>query len=126
MDVGCGYGDFIPWLPSGYIYEGIDDNPDVIRSARKLYPGYHFRCSTRIVNANVIVCIAALQNMIVEPRELIRSMLDHCKLLVVATVSDNHRPKEWDFSMVELFPNPPDTVVNTDDDFVVFATEGNL
>ena len=55
LDVGCGYGDFIPYLPSGYTYEGIDTNPHVIESAQHLYPEHSFRCTDEITDADVIV-----------------------------------------------------------------------
>lgn len=125
LDVGCGYGDFIPWLPSGYIYEGIDANPDAIESARMLYPGYHFRCTTKIVNANVIIAVAAIQHMIVPAQEFVDDMLAHCKLLIVTTVNEKKTPGDWDFAMRDLFPDGTE-VVNTEDDFMVLVTEGLL
>ena len=126
LDYGCGYGDFISWLPSGYIYEGIDSDPTVIESAQRLYPGYHFRCSSKVVNANVIVCIAALQHERENPKRVVDELLDHCKLLLLTTVNDAHRPKEWlDFKIADLFPATAE-MVSPEDDFVLLVTEGNL
>lgn len=123
LDVGCGYGDFVQWLPAGYIYEGIDADPDVIEVAKGLYPTRHFRCSTKLVKANVIVCIAALQNEIVAPLDLVCGMLDHCCLLVVSTVAPHK--SLWPWRAEHLFPSEP-LSIEEQDDFVVIVAKGNL
>ena len=39
LDVGCGPGNIIQWLPEGITYHGIDMNPAYISSAQQRYSG---------------------------------------------------------------------------------------
>jgi SAM-dependent methyltransferase len=44
LDIGCGYGALVSFLTDkGYDAEGIDDDPEVIRTARQLFPAAHVR-----------------------------------------------------------------------------------
>ena len=60
LDVGCGYGDLIPFLPRCR-YVGVDPDQEVIETARSLHPGFDFRCTDRIYKTDVVVAVAVLQ-----------------------------------------------------------------
>lgn len=125
LDVGCGYGDLTQWLPPKYSYKGIEADEELYEAAVELYPDFAFAHTTELTDADVIVCVAALQNEIVEPRELILDMLDHSRLLIVSTVVLAR--SKWDEDAEEFFPSWPDLVdVEPEDDFMVIVTEGNL
>jgi SAM-dependent methyltransferase len=42
LDVGCGVGDLIPFLPHGWSYVGLDFTPDLLVAARRRYPWCRF------------------------------------------------------------------------------------
>jgi len=45
LDVGCGFGDIIPFIrkkTENFEYTGVDIVPEFIKEARKLYPKYRF------------------------------------------------------------------------------------
>jgi 2-polyprenyl-3-methyl-5-hydroxy-6-metoxy-1,4-benzoquinol methylase len=44
LDIGCGNGTLIPFLPKGASYVGVDINADSISRLRSQYPEYIFYC----------------------------------------------------------------------------------
>jgi 2-polyprenyl-3-methyl-5-hydroxy-6-metoxy-1,4-benzoquinol methylase len=44
LDIGCGNGPLIQFLPKGASYVGIDVNPESINSLRLRHPEYAFHC----------------------------------------------------------------------------------
>ena len=45
LDLGCGTGELITYLPSNIEYLGLDNNPNYIKSAKKKYSEYgEFQC----------------------------------------------------------------------------------
>lgn len=43
LDMGCGYGALLDYLPKSYEYWGVDANPQLIAKAKDTHPGHKFQ-----------------------------------------------------------------------------------
>ncbi len=112
LDVGCGFGDFSARMPPDWKYIGIDVSPDVIKEARKLYPGRTFRKSDRLVESDVIVGIACIADEIVLPWVLLERMYRRARKAVIITVWNGFVPQEI---LTSWCPKSPDVVMHRSD-----------
>jgi len=105
LDVGCGFGDIIPYISAKtkkFEYLGIDITPEFIREAKKLYFGHKFMVGNYFAkplkeNFDVIVCSGALNANVKDNldfrKKAIKTMFKHVKEVFV-------------FNMVGRYPQP--------------------
>jgi SAM-dependent methyltransferase len=94
LDVGCGFGDLIPWLKkSGKIsYTGIDLMPEFIKVARERYPEYCFIVGNYFHNPlkekfDIIIACGCLNSNVKDNliwrQKAIKTMFEHsCKAVI--------------------------------------------
>lgn len=83
LDVGCGTGDLLRYIPASADYYGIDVSPRAIKVARAAWPGREFACTTELRPADVVFGCAVLQCSHIPPEEMIRAMWEQARELVV-------------------------------------------
>ncbi len=105
LDVGCGFGDIIPYISAKakkFEYLGIDITPEFIREAKKLYPGHKFIVGDYFnkppkENFDVVICSGALNANVRDNldfrKKAIKTMFKHAKEVFV-------------FNMVGRYPQP--------------------
>lgn len=105
LDVGCGFGDIIPYISAKtkkFEYLGIDITPEFIREAKKLYFGHKFMVGNYFAkplkeNFDVIICSGALNANVKDNldfrKKAIKTMFKHVKEVFV-------------FNMVGRYPQP--------------------
>ncbi|MFH1182638.1 MAG: class I SAM-dependent methyltransferase [Candidatus Moraniibacteriota bacterium] len=105
LDVGCGFGDIIPYLFSqaeSFQYTGIDMMPEFIKIARKRYPDFKFFVSDYFSNPlkkkfDIIISCGTLNTKIpgyMKYREkAIKTMFDNCKEVLAFNMAGGSNPK---------------------------------
>ena len=105
LDVGCGFGDIIPYISAKakkFEYLGIDITPEFIREAKKLYLGHKFIVGNYFAkplkeNFDIIICSGALNANVRDNldfrKKAIKTMFKHAKEVFV-------------FNMVGRYPQP--------------------
>lgn len=105
LDVGCGFGDIIPYISAKakkFEYLGIDITPEFIREAKKLYFGHKFMVGNYFAkplkeNFDVVICSGALNANVRDNldfrKKAIKTMFKHAKEVFV-------------FNMVGRYPQP--------------------
>lgn len=92
LDVGCGFGDIIPFIFSKSIsfkYTGIDLTGEFVQEAKKRYPDYKFAEGNYFKNPlkkkfDIIICCGALngnygKDTLGIRKKAIKTMFNHCK-----------------------------------------------
>jgi len=82
IDVGCGAGSLIPYLPPWFGYTGIDPVKLLVEEARKTYPDKEFMCMAvedcMLLRADIVVSLGVMSHVLDEDR---KDFLDHlCRL----------------------------------------------
>jgi SAM-dependent methyltransferase len=106
LDVGCGFGDIIPYIADksdAFSYTGIDFVPEFIREAKKIYPEYIFLAGDYFKQPlekkfDIIICCGALNGNYKDNlgfrKKAIRAMFDHAKECFVFNMAGRHpKPK---------------------------------
>ncbi len=95
LDVGCGYGDLIPYLPPCDYY-GIDIDELVLEEARRRWPDHEFAVTDEPRESDVVIAVAALQHSL-SPRKTLESWKSAAReRLVVVTCTWEHLADNWD------------------------------
>jgi 2-polyprenyl-3-methyl-5-hydroxy-6-metoxy-1,4-benzoquinol methylase len=101
LDVGCGFGDLIPWLAkSGKVtYTGIDLMPEFIKVARGRYPegrfvvGDYFQKPLK-EKFDIIIACGCLNSNVEDNlnwrKKAIKAMFDHAKEGVIFNMAGRH------------------------------------
>lgn len=105
LDVGCGFGDIIPFLHSksaSFKYTGIDFTEEFIREAEKRYPEYEFVEGNYFKNPlkrkfDIIICSGALNGDYGKKtmdfrRKAVKKMFDRCKEAIVFNMAGGISP----------------------------------
>lgn len=105
LDVGCGFGDIIPYISAKakkFEYKGIDITPEFIREAKKLYPEHKFIVGDYFdrplkENFDVVICSGVLNANVKDNlgfrKKAIKIMFGHVKEILV-------------FNMAGKYPQP--------------------
>jgi SAM-dependent methyltransferase len=105
LDVGCGFGDIIPYISgktSHFEYTGVDLVPEFIGQAKKRYPKYRFIVADYFNRPpdekfDIVICCGALnsnvKNNLEFRKKAIKSMFEHAKEALV-------------FNMTGKYPQP--------------------
>lgn len=111
LDVGCGYGDLLRYLPDCRYY-GIDTNADAVEEAQRLHPTEEFAVTDMVRPADVVIAVATLQ-MCDDKRSALLSWVSAAReRLVVVTCLPEKLPVEiqgepwWEGIERECFPDP--------------------
>jgi SAM-dependent methyltransferase len=102
LDVGCGFGNIIPYIvdkTSIFSYTGIDLVPEFVREAKKIYPKYKFLLGDYFKQPlekkfDIIICCGALngnyKNNLGFRKKAIKAMFDHAKERLVFNMAGRH------------------------------------
>ncbi len=124
-DLGCGLGDFYPYLKRKFRaldYTGIDIVPEIIASARGIHPDAIFHCRDVLVDGfdepfDYVLISGMFNNRISEGTEFLKQMVSfaftHCK-------------KEVGFNFTSTYVNFMDSGMQYHDPFEVFRHCLNL
>lgn len=105
LDVGCGFGDIIPFISSkstSFEYTGIDLTGEFTREAKKRYPDYkfvegnYFKSPLR-KKFDIIICCGALngnygERTLRRRKKAIKTMFDHCKEAIAFNMAGGTSP----------------------------------
>lgn len=106
LDVGCGFGDIIPFILSKskqFKYTGVDIVPEFIKVAKERYPGYQFLLRDFFGHPlsktfDVIISSGTLNFKIPEAlayrQRAIRLMFDQAKEILAFNMAGGHPPPE--------------------------------
>ncbi len=113
LDVGCGFGDIIPYIAAetqSFKYAGIDMVPEFVELAQQRYPDHDFHVGTYFESPlkqqfDIVLCCGALnsnmENAIEYRKQAIATMFAHANTAVVFNMAGHHpRPKYPDTSTV--------------------------
>jgi SAM-dependent methyltransferase len=113
LDVGCGFGDIIPYITekSDIIsYTGIDLVPEFIKEAKKIHPKYKFLVGDYFEQPlrkkfDIIICCGALNGNYSDNlgfrKKAIKTMFRHAKECLVFNMAGRHpKPKTAQHSNV--------------------------
>ncbi|PIU78850.1 MAG: hypothetical protein COZ28_02400 [Candidatus Moranbacteria bacterium CG_4_10_14_3_um_filter_44_15] len=105
LDVGCGFGDIIPFIFSkstSFKYTGIDIMKEFIQEAKKRYPEYDFVTGNYFKNPlkkkfDIIICCGALNSNYGKKtmsfrKRAIKTMFNHCKEAVAFNMAGGISP----------------------------------
>lgn len=116
VDFGCGYGDFLEFVPPDCRYVGLDVNPHVIARARIEHDDREFRVTKRVPKADIIVSVAVVQCGLADPKQLIAKFHAQARLLTVFTCTYVCLDMG---AAVEACPGPAEAFESADDFFTV-------
>ena len=113
LDVGCGFGDIIPYISAktqSFEYTGIDMVPEFVDLAQQRYPDYSFQVGTYFESPleqqfDIVLCCGALNSNMDNPieyrKQAIATMFSHADVAVVFNMAGHHpRPKYPETSKV--------------------------
>ncbi len=113
LDVGCGFGDIIPYLAKKtdkFVFTGVDIVPEFVKVAIKNYPQHQFLVNNYFDNPidkkfDVVMSSGALNSNIKNPyryrKRAIKTMFDHAKKgLVFNMAGFSPQPKNREGSRV--------------------------
>jgi SAM-dependent methyltransferase len=113
LDVGCGFGDIIPFIScksTSFEYTGIDLTGEFSREAKKRYPDYTFLEGDYFKNPlskkfDIIICCGALngnygKRTLETRRKAIKTMFNHCKKAVAFNMAGGISPENKKGSMI--------------------------
>jgi len=105
LDVGCGFGDIIPFIFSkcdSFEYTGVDFTKEFIEKAKNKYPGFRFINGNYFKNPlrkkfDFIICCGALNGNYGKKterfrKEAIRIMFRHCKEAIAFNMAGGISP----------------------------------
>lgn len=105
LDVGCGFGDIIPFIFSkcdSFEYTGVDFTKEFIEKAKKKYPDFRFINGNYFKNPlrkkfDIIICCGALngnygKKTVRFRKEAIQVMFHHCKEAVAFNMAGGISP----------------------------------
>lgn len=106
LDVGCGFGDIIPYIADkskNFNYTGIDLVPEFIREAKRVYPKHRFFADDYFKQPlekkfDIIICCGALNGNYNDNlgfrKKAIKTMFNHTKECFVFNMAGKHpKPK---------------------------------
>lgn len=106
LDVGCGFGDIIPYITNKSdisSYTGIDFVPEFVKEAKKLYPKYKFLLGDYFKQPleekfDIIICCGTLNGNYNDNlgfrKKAIKTMFSHTKECLVFNMAGRHpKPK---------------------------------
>ncbi len=106
LDVGCGFGDIIPYIANKsdtFSYIGIDLVPEFVKEAKKIYPKYKFLVGDYFKKPlekkfDIIICCGALSGNYNDNlgfrKKAIKTMFNHAKKCLVFNMAGRHpKPK---------------------------------
>lgn len=83
LDVGCGTGDLIRFVPPDCDYHGIDISPHAVKHAQANHPAHRFTCTDQLEDADIVLACAVVHFTHIEPRDLVHAMWQHARERVV-------------------------------------------
>ncbi|OGI25062.1 MAG: hypothetical protein A3J76_02405 [Candidatus Moranbacteria bacterium RBG_13_45_13] len=105
LDVGCGFGDIIPFIAAKstvFQYTGIDLTKEFIEEAKKRYPDYSFMAENYFKRPfpkkfDIILCSGALngnygKGTTETRKQAIKTMFDRCKIAVAFNMAGSMSP----------------------------------
>jgi len=106
LDVGCGFGDIIPYIAdksNAFNYIGIDLVPEFVKEAKKIHPKHKFLVGNYFKQPlkkdfDIIICCGALngnyRNNLGFRKKAIKTMFNHTKECLVFNMAGRHpKPK---------------------------------
>jgi SAM-dependent methyltransferase len=106
LDVGCGFGDIIPYIADKsdiFSYTGIDFVPEFIKEAKRIYPKHRFLVGNYFKQPlerkfDIIICSGALNGNYADNlgfrKKAIKTMFNHVKECLVFNMAGRHpKPK---------------------------------
>jgi len=102
LDVGCGFGDIIPFIKSkssDFEYLGVDMVEDFIKEAKKRYPSFDFKIIDYFskpirIKFDIIICCGALNSKFKSiksyQREAIKIMFGNAKEAICFNMAGSH------------------------------------
>ncbi len=113
LDVGCGFGDIIPYITDKadvFNYTGIDIVPEFIREAKKIHPKHKFIVGDYFKQPlkekfDIIICCGTLNRNYNDNlgfrKKAIKTMFQHAKKCLVFNMAGRHpKPKTVQHSNV--------------------------
>ncbi|MBU0572111.1 class I SAM-dependent methyltransferase [Patescibacteria group bacterium] len=106
LDVGCGFGDIVPYVANKsdiFSYKEIDFVPEFISEAKKKYPKYTFLVGDYFKQPleeefDIIICCGALngnyKNNLGFRKKTIKTMFNHTKECLVFNMAGRHPKPE--------------------------------
>lgn len=106
LDVGCGFGDIIPYIADKsdiFSYTGIDFVPEFIKEAKRIYPKHRLLVGNYFKQPlerkfDIIICSGALNGNYADNlgfrKKAIKTMFSHTKECLVFNMAGRHpKPK---------------------------------
>jgi SAM-dependent methyltransferase len=105
LDVGCGFGNIIPYLSSraeNFSYTGVDVVPEFVKLAQKRYPDFQFKVLDYFSKPlrkkfDIIISCGTLNykmpNLINYRKKAIKTMFTSCKEVLVFNMAGGSSPK---------------------------------
>lgn len=106
LDVGCGFGDIVPYIANKsdiFSYTGIDFVPEFIKEGKRIYPKHTFLVGDYFKQPlerkfDIIICCGALNGNYNDNlgfrKKAIKAMFDHTKERLVFNMAGRHpKPK---------------------------------
>lgn len=106
LDVGCGFGDIIPFIKKkakNFEYTGVDIVPEFVRQAKKLNPLYKFEIRDYFKNPlkknfDVVLCVGSLNSNLKDNlnfrKKAIKKMFGYAKYALIFSMAGRH-PKPY-------------------------------
>ncbi len=90
LDVGCGFGDLINYLPVNLEYLGVDLLPEFVSEAKRRFPDHNFTCGDiaglEIGDFDTVV-LAGVLSSVPSPRQVLTNAIGFAKSRVVFDVT---------------------------------------